>query len=506
MCKCPFIPLAVLLTFTVLFVPDAMAVHGAKNIILMIADGGGFNQFAAASYYQYGDLGHQTYDGADWVKYGCTTFSSSGSYDSLQMWSDFTWQQSGATDSSAAATAINTGIKTYDGAVNVDDYGQPLTALAQIANARGRATGTVTTVPISHATPACVWAHNIDRNNYAAIANEMIYNWGLDVIIGAGNPDFDDNGQAASMTSQYVGGSTTWNLLKNGTMGMGWTLIETKADFENYAANPAIVPSRLIGIAQVNTTLQERRSGGLPLNTNVPSLATMSRAAINVLSKDPDGFYVMIEGGAVDWANHESNLNRMIEEQTDFNLAVKSVVNWIETNSSWNETLLIVTADHESGCLWGPDSGDTTFGDIVNNGVGVLPDAIYYTGSHTNQLVPLYARGVGSELFAAHVDGTDADAASHYGISGQYIDDTAIFEVMNAVATAPFVCGPRVISDVDNNCQVDIIDYALAATGWGQTPPPVDLTTDGAMDFRDISQFAADWLTCSRQPSEECWQ
>jgi hypothetical protein len=214
----------------------------------------------------------------------------------------------------------------------------------------------------------------------------------------------------------------------------------------------------------------------------------------------------MIEGGAVDWANHEKKLDRMIQEQTDFNLAVEAVFDWIETNSSWNETLLIVTADHESGCLWGPGSSGTTFNTIVNNGTGILPGTTYYTGAHTNQLVPFYARGVGSELFAGYVDGTDTTAALKYAFSGQYIDNTDIFDVMNVVVTAPFVCGPKVISDVDDNCQVDLIDYALVAAGWGQTPPPEDLTDDGVMDWRDISQFAADWLTCSRQPSEECWQ
>lgn len=482
---------------------QSSAATGARNVILMIADGGGFNQFTTTSYYQYGSLGMQVYDAPGWVRYGCTTYASSGYYSPSDMWSDFAWQQDGATDSSAAATAINTGVKTYDGAVNVDDSLSTLTTLAQIADARGKATGAVSTVEISHATPACVWAHNTSRDNYAAIANEMIYNSGLDVIMGAGNPNFNDNGQPATMTSQYVGGSTTWNKLKTGTTGQGWTLIESKADFQSYATNPGLPPVRLIGIAQVSTTLQERRSAS-PLNTNVPDLATMATGAINVLSKDPDGFFLMIEGGAVDWANHDNKLLRMCQELSDFNHAVEAVVQWVETHSSWNQTLLVVTADHESGCLWGPDSGDTTFNMVVNNGLEVMPDAVYYTGSHTNQLVPLYARGVGSELFAARVRGTDDTAAAVYGFSGQYIDDTNIFGVMEAVVTADFVCDPPMASDIDKNCKVDFFDYAAIANTWGQTPPPVDIIPDGTADFHDIAAIASDWLRCTRVPPEPC--
>jgi alkaline phosphatase len=476
---------------------------GAKNIILMIADGGGFNQYTSASYYQNGAAGSQVYDGPGWVKYGCTTYDVYGSYSPSSMWSAFSFQQDGATDSAAAATALNTGVKTYDGAIDVDVSFEALATIAQIEDARGRSTGAVTTVPLSHATPACVWAHNDDRGNYEAIANEMIYNSGLDVIMGAGNPDYNNDGQPASMTSEYVGGATTWSQLKNGTTGQGWTLIESKTAFESYAANPNLPAARLIGIAQASYTLQEKRSSASP-NTNVPDLQTISMAAINVLSKNPNGFFLMIEGGAIDFANHDMRLDRMLEEFGDFSRAVEAVANWVETHSSWDQTLLIITADHESGCLWGPDSGDDVFGTVINNGAHVLPGAIYYTGAHTNQLVPLYARGVGSELFASKVKGTDGTAAVTYGFSGQYVDNTDVFQVMNAAATAPFVCDPVMATDLDGNCKVDFGDYALMADSWGQSPPERDIVTDGTMNFLDLAELASDWLRCSRVPPGSC--
>jgi alkaline phosphatase len=500
---CRYILFAAMAASVIAPQPVACATIGARNIILMVADGGGFNQFTAASYFEHGAPGQQVYDGPGWVKYGCTTYDSSGYYLPADMWYDFTWQQEGATDSSAAATAINTGVKTYDGAVNVNDEFNPLTTIAQLEDARGRATGAITTVEISHATPACVWAHNTSRDNYADIANEMIYDSGLDVIMGAGNPEYNNDGQPAAMTSQFVGGANTWSQLRAGTTGKGWTLIQSKADFELYAGSPFQPAMRLIGVARVNATLQEKRSAD-PLNTNVPDLAAMSMGGINVLSRNPDGFFLMIEGGAVDWANHDNRLDRMVQEFGDFNRAVESVVDWVETNSSWDQTLLIVTADHESGCLWGPDSDGETFNVIGNNGMGVLPDAVYFTAAHTNQLVPLYARGVGSELFAGHIRGTDTAAALYYDFSGQYVDNTDIFRVMNAVATSDFVCDPIMASDIDGDCHVDFADYAALADAWGQSPPSIDIVTDGVIDFHDMAQLTSDWLRCTRLPPGHC--
>ena len=89
----------------------------------------------------------------------------------------------------------------------------------------------------------------------------------------------------------------------------------------------------------------------------MPTLTEMSLAALNVLDNDPDGLYLMIEGGAVDWAAHANQSGRMIEEAIEFERAVEAVLDWVQTNSNWGETLLIVTGDHETGYLTGPDSG-----------------------------------------------------------------------------------------------------------------------------------------------------
>ena len=120
----------------------------------------------------------------------------------------------------------------------------------------------------------------------------------------------------------------------------------------------------MLGTAQVATTLQAARQGAQagepgadsPRNPGVPDLVTLVRGALNVLDEDPDGLFLAIEGGAIDWANHQNNASRMIEEQLDFIAAMEAVIAWVEANSHWGESLLILTADHETGLLWGPRS------------------------------------------------------------------------------------------------------------------------------------------------------
>jgi alkaline phosphatase len=135
------------------------------------------------------------------------------------------------------------------------------------------------------------------------------------------------------------------------------------------------------------------------LNPNVPSLADMTRAALNVLSQNPKGFFVMVEGGAIDWASHDNHLGRTIEEQIDFNNSIKAAIEWVEKYSSWEETLIIITADHETGYLTGPDHPENINSPVVNKGKGNLPGAKFNFGHHTNTLVPLYVKGPGQELF-----------------------------------------------------------------------------------------------------------
>ncbi|MEM6939804.1 MAG: alkaline phosphatase [Pseudomonadota bacterium] len=508
--------LATTLTST-LALPSAAQDLGAKNIILMISDGIGFNGWLAADYYQ-GLAGAQSYqvarpDGTEPVVLGLdhhalNLIDASGDllpsaadpkgaagavaqgYDPVTRWlrfentmlNDFdpvAERYTSYTDSAAAGTALMTGRKTSNGRVNMDWTGtENFRTIAQIAVDQGRAAGSVASVMVSHATPAATVAHNTSRNNYAEIFNEMLAS-DLDVIMGAGHPFYDNSGNRIEPEEEadykYVGGSETLSALTSDDGFSGFTFIDAKADFEALASGE-ILPDRVVGIARAGSTLQASREdldpadtpSGMAYNPIVPDLATMSLGALNVLSQDADGMFLMIEGGAVDWMGHRNNMPRFIEEQIDFNLAVDAVIDWVEANSNWEETLLIATSDHECGGIWGEGTWTNGTGGAVaqertdealiaarfdptedvfntylavqNRGAGKMPGYMWSSRNHTNELVPLWALGAGAERFT-QFSRTDLTAAelwgTAYGWDGDYIDNTAVFTVMNEAFDQP---------------------------------------------------------------------
>ena len=412
----------------------------AKNVIIMIADGWDFNHTAVLQYYTgtrpvYLDLN---------VKFPVSTFSASGyknpypnakpGYDPSVAWvsdgngglkPNIAYFMGPATDSAAAATALATGRKTYDGYVNVTTDKKPLVTIARLAKQAGKAAGSISSVELSHATPAVFGdAHNVSRGGYAEIAREMITS-NMDVIMGAGNPLFDDNGVPAERSYEFVGGQDIWKkLVSRGIPNL--RLVQSLQDFKKLA-NAKHPQGRYLGVAQVFSTLQQARTAGDPqsvhsetLTKTVPTLALMSKAAINALSQNPNGFFLMIEGGAVDWANHANQKGRLIEEMTGFNDAVKYVMDWIKQNGGWNDNLLIVTGDHDSGFLLGPN-GETS---ITDNGKGNMPGMKFFSTGHANMLIPMFAQGPGSELFSYYLS-ADTDP-----VRGRWIDNSSIFKVM----------------------------------------------------------------------------
>jgi alkaline phosphatase len=276
----------------------------------------------------------------------------------------------------------------------------------------------------------------------------MVRDSATDVVMGAGHPLFDQTGDPAKKPAYKFIGEAEFNDLKAGTAGGDangdgtadpWTLVETADAFRALATGET--PERVFGLAQVRRTLQADRA---PLSqtwqpyekepvTGVPTLAEMTQGALNVLDGDPDGFFLMVEGGATDWAAHDSQLGLLIEEEVAFNEAVDAVVAWVEANSSWKDTMLVVTSDHETGYLSGPDSGETADGPawnpIVSNGKGAMPGAAWHTVSHTNSLVPIFVKGEPGSLLASYVDGKDPKR-------GDYIDNTDINRLLRAALGA----------------------------------------------------------------------
>ena len=495
------------------FAGQAPEAPQARNVILMISDGIGFNGWLAADYHagRAGSQPYQTarpggtspYIGAT-EHYALRLFGDEGvilpndafddargvepqGYDPRDRWTrlegafdhDFgevSIPYTSYTDSAAAGTALHTGRKTSSGRLNVNwDGSAPFQTIAHIAHAQGRATGRVSSVQASHATPASAWAEAESRQHYAQIFEQMA-DGRLDVIIGTGHPYFDDGGRAVENPDErafrYVGGPAMWNALTSEDGHLGYSFIDAREDFERLAAGGEL-PSQLIGIARSSGATQATRMdypedasnpSGMAFNPDVPGLATMSLAALNVLNQSPQGFFVMIEGGAVDWMGHANNMPRFIEEQADFNAAVAAVIEWVETHSSWDETLLIVTSDHETGGIWGEGSFETASGlpqqitldreildqtrfdpqrdrfvefrAVQDRGAGQIPGHQFASGNHTNDLVPLWALGAGSHLFAQferHDPFAQELWGEAYGWDGSYVDNTHVFHVMNAV-------------------------------------------------------------------------
>jgi len=257
-----------------------------------------------------------------------------------------------------------------------------------------------------------------------------------------------DNNPAApypdiKQSHRYVGGKDAWKKITNGTAGADadgngtpdpWTFIETREAFKTLADGET--PNRVLGIPQTGKSLQFGRSGSdtlpesqlydQPFIESVPSLAEMTAAALNVLDNDPDGLFLMVEGGAIDWAGHANNSNRNIEEEVEFNKAVQAVITWVEKTGGWDNTLVIVTGDHETGYMTGPGSGiDSTeyLKPLKNNGKGKLPGMEWHSKGHTNSLLPLFAKGKGSEIFHRFADRYDP-------VRGRFTDNAEVGQAM----------------------------------------------------------------------------
>lgn len=415
---------------------------GPKNVILMIADGMGHAHVEAASLYRFGERRGQLY--WDFVYLPMSTYSTNNrqGYDPEQAWADFNWFRRVPADSAATATALGAGIKTRNGAIGQDAEGNDVDTVYDDAKAMGKSAGVLATVRFNHATPAVFIAKVTHRRMDQLISRQMILESAADVIIGPGHPWYDDDGQRVEEPNYtHVVDEATWEGLQAGTVGADttgdgegnpWTLIERNSDFQRLAEGAGPMPERLLGVVRAGATLQSNRSGdrkappyAVPLTEDMPDMTTLMRAALNVLNQNPKGFFLMGEGGAVDWASHANDPGRMIEEQIDFDKAVEAAAAWVEEHSSWDETLLIVTADHECGYLVGPGS-DPEWKPLEDRGKGEMPGMEFKSMGHTNQLVPLFAKGVGAELFLERIHGEDPRL-------GKYTDNTEVARVIRAV-------------------------------------------------------------------------
>ncbi len=290
-------------------------------------------------------------------------------------------QPHSVTDSAASATSMTSGIKTYNGAINIAADGSHVVPIARVLQDEQEfKVGIVTNVPVSHATPAAAYANNVTRVDYQDISRDLLGLpssshrdeplAGVDVLIGGGWGEVVDEdavqGENFMVGNRYMHAEDIRRAnIKHG----GKYIVAQRTEGESgrrklmaAARRAADRDDRLLGYYGTS-------GGHLPFQTadgdyrptfdmkgsekytrndidENPTLADMTRAALLVLEQSIDGFWLMVEAGDVDWANHANNLDNSIGAVLSGDEAFRVVMDWVDENDAWPDTAVIVTADH----------------------------------------------------------------------------------------------------------------------------------------------------------------
>jgi alkaline phosphatase len=319
-----------------------------KNIILMIGDGMGISQITAGMYSNNNRLNLERIHHIGLVK---TTSS-----DDL------------ITDSAAGATAMSTGTKTYNGAIGVGPDSLPRPTILEIAEAQGMATGMVATSEIVHATPASFIAHQYNRRMYEEIAGDFLKTE-IDLFIGGGLDYFLRRRDQRDLVYEL--------------RERNYRVLNPHTPF----ADVRTVPGQNLAYFTAADRPDRQAKG----RDYLPEASDF--AARFLEGRSTKGFFLMIEGSQIDWGGHANNASYVISEMIDFDQAIGQILDFADENK---ETLVIITADHETGGLG------------INRGseMGELKTA-FTSGGHTGVMVPIFAYGPGAEAFGGIMDNTE---------------------------------------------------------------------------------------------------
>ena len=332
-------------TYRVKKFPQKFNTDKPKNIILLIGDGMGVSQvFAGLT----GNKGELYLENCKHIG-----FSKTQSADNY------------ITDSAAGGTAISCGIKTNNGAIGVDIAGIPVKTILEEASEDGLATGLVSSSAITHATPASFIAHQPDRGMYEEIAADFL-NTEIDVFIGGGLDHF---------TKRKDGRNLAEELQNKG--------YQVESDMNNIKK---VKSGKLVGLtAGIHNGRIEERGDMLPVAT---------KTALNILSNNEKGFFLMVEGSQIDWGGHAASTVYIVEDMLDFDQVVGQALAFAAKDK---ETLVIVTSDHETG-------GMALTGGSMKDGV---VKGAYPTNGHTGVMVPIFSYGPGAEEFLGIMENTE---------------------------------------------------------------------------------------------------
>jgi len=420
-------------------------------------------------------------------------------------------------DSANTATTLYTGVKSYNNAIGVDIFEQPLETILATAALTGRSTGLVTSVPIDHATPGAAAATVNRRAKYDtefpdldSILQQELRIYQPTVLLGGGHPLSNtssplpegvepprDYGFVTKDTYEYLVANPTNNRYDYTFLERGpnatQTLFQTAATLDPDSGDRLV---GLYGARGQNGNLPVSSANGdysttgldmfrlfstqglnpdtqrplLPGETDAsfiarevnenPTLKDLTEAALNILGKDKDGFWLMVEGGDIDWSAHDNHIDNLIGTILDFDKAVASTINWIQANGGWENNLLIVTADHDHYLTLNPDFplllqtrgaealtfdlNSTASGHFWGSNAAVK----FGWGNHSNRPVPVYYQGAGSEVLSGFV----GQGFESYGfqipgfVNG--VDQSHIYQTMLGAITGstekPNITGPQV--------------------------------------------------------------
>ena len=324
-----FICLAVLLSVGATIPAKALTAETVKNVIILIPDGMSLDGTTLARWYKGGQPLAMDEMASGLVR----TYSSDAPI----------------ADSAPAGTAFATGYKSHTGYIGVlpdvasmpgltpikkGDEKKPVATILEGAKLAGKATGIISTSEVMHATPAAFTSHYPSRKNYDALSEQQVYN-GIDVVLGAGSKflsseyrkDKEDlNTEVKNLGYDYV---TNTAALKSSTSNKIWGMFSETSLAYDMDRDPA----------------------------KEPSLAEMTKKAIDTLSKDEDGFFLMVEGSKIDWAAHANDPIGLISDIIAFDDAVKVALNFAKADG---DTVLIVASDHVNGGISMGDSNTTS--------------------------------------------------------------------------------------------------------------------------------------------------
>ncbi|MDL2224550.1 alkaline phosphatase [Bacteroidales bacterium OttesenSCG-928-M06] len=316
-----------------------------KNVILLIGDGMGVAQIYAGMTANNNKLNLERSQYIGFSK----TYSAN----------DY------VTDSAAGGTAIACGEKTNNGVIGLDVNGKPIQSLLKIAADNNLSTGIVVSCELTHATPASFIAHQPSRNLYKEIAADYM-NVPFTVAIGGGRTHFEERDDKRNLTEE----------LKEKGYQVAYTLDEIKN----------IKFGKMIGL------MADGHPEAYPARGELLTEGVTS--ALDILSQNDKGFFLMVEGSMIDWGGHSNDTEMIINEMKDFDRAIKIAFDFADNNPG---TLVVITADHETGgmALLG--------GDFSEN----IVKAKYTTGGHSGVMVPVFSYGVGAQIFSGIYENTD---------------------------------------------------------------------------------------------------